>query len=73
MEIKYPCTADGIAAFKADTINDIFDEMDKGGENIEDFDIFVTIGTRTIRIPTYAEIYDALEYFLERVEEEVEA
>ncbi len=70
VKVKYPFTANGIAAFKDDTLNDIFDEMDKGGEKIGDFDIFLTIGDRTIRIPTYAEIYEAMTIFLERAQEE---
>ena len=73
MQTRYQFTKDGIAAFKQDTLNDIFDEMEKGGENIGDFDIFLTIGDRTIRIPTFAEVYEEMALFLERAEEEANA
>lgn len=59
METKYAFTADGIAAFERDTLNDIFEELDdRDGQHIEDFDIFITIGNRSIKIPICADAYN---------------
>ena len=43
MLIKYSFTQDGIKAFEQDTLNDVFEEMDKGGDSIGDYDIFITM------------------------------
>lgn len=70
MEIKYHFTADEIAAFEQDTLNDIFEEMDKGGNHIDDLDIFITIGNRGIRLPICADAHSGIIELLQQIEED---
>ncbi len=70
MEIKYAFTADGIKTFEQDTLDDIFAEMDKGGNHIDDFDIFITIGNREIRLPICADAHAGIIELLQQIYEE---
>lgn len=58
MTIKYPLSVDGVKMFEDDTLHDIMNAIHKG--NADDYDIFVTIGNREIRIPINAETFDEL-------------
>lgn len=70
MTIKYPFSKDGVKWFADDTINDIMNAIENG--NTEDFDLFITIGNREIKIPLAPETYEALEKFLENTIKEME-
>ena len=54
-------TATGLEFFKRSALGDIFSEMDKGNEPPN---IIITVGRRSIEIPTHAEIWEDLETFL---------
>lgn len=70
MAIKYPFTKEGVEWFRDDTINDIMNAIENG--NTEDFDLFITIGNREIKIPLAPETYETLEKFLENTIKEME-
>ena len=57
--IKYSLTADGVKAFLDSALADTFDALDR--DNVEECDIFITIGEREIRIPTGADNFGAIE------------
>ena len=48
MTIKYSFRKEGVKWFADDTINDIMNALENG--STEDFDIFITIGNREIKI-----------------------
>ena len=70
MTIKYPFSKEGVKWFADDTINDIMNALENG--STEDFDIFITIGNREIKIPLAPETYEMLEKFLENTIKELE-
>lgn len=59
---RYPFTKAGAERFTRSALSDIFKalEADKEPPNI-----IVTVGRRSIEIPTYAEIWEELETFIE--------
>lgn len=69
--IRYQLNLEGIDAFERDTLHDIFTEMDKPNAHMEDYDIFITIGNREIKIPIFAQAHDELMDYLKSMEEEV--
>ena len=56
-----PFTKTGVEFFTRSALGDIFSEMDRGNEPPN---IIVTVGRRSIEIPTHAEIWENLEKFL---------
>lgn len=70
MTIKYPFSKEGVKWFADDTINDIMNALENDNQN--DFDIFITIGDREIKIPLAPETYEMLEKFLENTIKELE-
>lgn len=56
-----PLTKTGVEFFTRSALGDIFSEMDKGNEPPN---IIITVGCRSIEIPTHAEIWEDLEEFL---------
>jgi hypothetical protein len=62
--IKYEFTKAGIEAFKDRASADFFAEMDNGGEHIDKFDIVVSCGKHSIRIPLGAEEWSSVETML---------
>ena len=61
--IKYDFTPEGVAVFLDAVWGDIFHTLETDGP-MEDLDIFVTVGSREIRIPANAIAFEALETFL---------
>ena len=57
-----PFTKTGVQFFTHSALGDIFSEMDKGNEPPN---IIITVGRRSIEIPTHAEVWEELEKFLE--------
>lgn len=72
---EYEFSKAGIKAFENDCLREIFAALD--GENkdftIEELYIKITIGDKFITIPNYAEVFEAMERFLEEAEEEANA
>ena len=68
---EYELNKAGVKAFTRDTLGEIFAALDGENKNftIEELYIKITIGDKFITIPNYAEAFDALERFLEEVEE----
>lgn len=64
-----PFTKTGVQLFTHSALGDIFSEMDKGNEPPN---IIITVGRRSIEIPTHAEIWENLEEFLNNNLEEIE-
>lgn len=58
-----PFTKTGVRFFTHSALGDIFSAMDKGNEPPN---IIITVGRRSIEIPTHAEIWEELETFLEK-------
>lgn len=56
-----PFTKTGVEFFTRSALGDIFSEMDRGNEPPN---IIITVGRRSIEIPTHAEIWENLEEFL---------
>ena len=56
-----PFTKTGVEFFTHSALGDIFSEMVKGNEPPN---IVITVGRRSIEIPTHAEIWEDLEEFL---------
>lgn len=54
-------TTAGVHFFLRSALGDIFSEMDKGNEPPN---IIVSVGRRSIEIPTHSEIWEDLENFL---------
>ena len=69
MTIKYSFTKPGVAAFLESALADTFHALDTGGavENI-----CISVGTREIVIPMYAEQYEELSVYLEKAIESEE-
>ena len=65
----YQLTKTGVQFFTRSALGDIFSALDEG---IEPPNIIVTVGRRSIEIPTHAEIWEDLESFLENALEEME-
>ena len=62
--LSYRFTKAGIEAFKDRASADFFAEMDRGGEHIDKFDIFVSCGKHQIRIPLGAQEWDIIDTML---------
>ena len=56
-----PFTKTGVQFFTKTALNDIFNALDNGNEPPN---IIITVGRRSIEIPTHAEIWEDLEEFL---------
>ena len=56
-----PFTKTGVRFFTKTALNDIFNALDNGNEPPN---IIITVGRRSIEIPTHAEIWEDLEEFL---------
>ena len=56
-----PFTRTGVRFFTKTALNDIFNALDNGNEPPN---IVITVGRRSIEIPTHAEIWENLETFL---------
>lgn len=61
---KYKFTKAGVSAFLADASAEFFEDMDNGGEHLDQFDIVVSCGKRSIRIPLGAEEWGSVETML---------
>lgn len=57
--IKYPFTADGVSAFLESVWGDIARGLE--ADNLEEFDIFITIHDREIKIPICADNIETVE------------
>ena len=57
-----PFTKTGVKFFTHSALGDIFTDLDNGNEPPN---IIITVGRRSIEIPTHAEIWEELETFLE--------
>ena len=66
---RNPFTKTGVQFFTHSALGDIFSEMDKGNEPPN---IIITVGRRSIEIPTHAEIWEELETFLKNSLEDLE-
>ena len=64
-----PLTKIGVEFFTRSALGDIFSEMDKGNQPPN---IIITVGCRSIEIPTHAEIWEDLEEFLKNALEVME-
>jgi hypothetical protein len=71
-EVTYRFTKAGVKAFLADASTEFFEDMDNGGEHLDQFDIVVSCGKRSIRVPLGAEEWNALEDWLTECVEEYE-
>lgn len=69
---EYKLSKAGVKAFERDTLAEIFAALEGENKNftIEELYIKITIGDKFITIPVFAEVFDALERFLEEAEEE---
>lgn len=56
-----PFTKTGVQFFTHSALGDIFSEMDNGNEPPN---IIISVGRRSIEIPTHAEVWESLEQFL---------
>ena len=77
MTIKYPFTKDGIQWFEDDTLSDIMnnlehDDPNDRNESITDFNIFITVGSREIKIPLQPETFEEMTTFLKNALKETE-
>lgn len=77
MTIKYPFTKDGVKWFEDDTLADIMnalehDDPNERCESIEDFNIFITIGNREIRVPLFPETFEDVTELLKNAVKEME-
>ena len=57
--IKYAFTADGVNAFLESVWGDIVHALDR--DDLDDLDIFITIGNREIKIPITADNIETVE------------
>lgn len=64
-----PFTKTGVQFFTRSALGDIFTELERGNEPPN---IIITVGRRSIEIPTHAEIWEDLETFLETTLKEYE-
>ena len=58
--VKYEFTKAGVNSFLDKAQTDFFEEMDNGGEHLEQFDIVVSCGKHKMRIPLGAYLWDRL-------------
>lgn len=72
-EVSYRFTRAGVKAFLADASAEFFEDMDNGGEHLDQFDIGVSCGKRSIRVPLGAEEWNGIEVWLEDAINEWEA
>lgn len=72
---EYKLSKAGVKTFEHDTLEEIFAALEGKNKNftIEELYIKITIGDKFIKIPAFAEVFDALERFLEEAEEEANA
>lgn len=71
-DVSYRFTKAGVKAFLADASSEFFEDMDNGGEHLDQFDIVVSCGKRSVRVPLGAEEWNALEDWLTECVEEYE-
>lgn len=64
-----PFTKTGVQFFTRSALGDIFSAMEEGNEPPN---IIISVGRRSIEIPTHAEIWEDLESFLETTLKEYE-
>lgn len=64
-----PFTKNGVQFFTRSALVDIFSAMEEGNEPPN---IIISVGRRSIEIPTHAEIWEDLESFLETTLKEYE-
>ena len=62
--INYKFTKAGVKAFLDGASTDFFEDMDNGGEHLDQFDVVVSCGKHQIRIPLGAEQWNGFEIFL---------
>lgn len=74
MVIKYPFTKDGIQWFEEDTLADIMNDLENDSpiESTNDLNIFITVGSREIKIPLLPETFEEMTTFLKNALKEVE-
>ena len=72
-EVNYRFTKAGVKAFLADTSAEFFEDMDNGGEHLDQFDIVVSCGKHKIHVPLGAEEWNGIESWLNDAIEEWEA
>lgn len=71
-DVYYKFTRAGVKAFLADASAEFFEDMDNGGEHLDQFDIVISCGKRKISVPLGAEEWGALENLLSDAIEEWE-
>ena len=71
-EVSYRFTKAGVKAFLADASAEFFEDMDNGGEHLDQFDIVISCGKRKIAVPLGAEEWNSIEAFLSDAVEEWE-
>ena len=62
--VGYRFTKAGVKAFLDNASADFFADMDDGGEHLDQFDIVVSCGKHSIRIPLGAEEWDSVDAML---------
>ena len=62
--VNYSFTKAGVKAFIDGASTDFFEDMDNGGEHLDQFDIVVSCGKHQIKIPLGAEEWNELEAML---------
>ena len=62
--VNYRFTKAGVKAFIDGASTEFFEDMDNGGEHLDQFDIVVSCGKHSIRIPLGAEEWNSLEEML---------
>lgn len=73
VEVSYRFTKAGVEAFLADASAEFFEDMNNGGEHLDQFDIVVSCGKRKIAVPLGAEEWNGIEVWLEDAINEWEA
>lgn len=71
-DVSYRFTKAGVKAFLADASAEFFEDMDNGGEHLDQFDIVISCGKRKIAVPLGAEEWNSIEAFLADAVEEWE-
>ena len=70
MVVRYQFNKKGVEMFCDDTINDIMNALNsEENEAINEYNFFITIGSREIIIPCEAENYELLTAALKKIEE----
>ena len=62
--VNYRFTKAGVKAFVDNASADFFEDMDNGGEHLDQFDIVVSCGKHQIKIPLGAEEWNSLDAML---------